>query len=875
MKFRRFLAILFCLALTISASALLIGCGGSGSEGTENEGGGNEGGGETATGLTLVESGNPTFQFVYAIDVSDNVKTIANKTLNTINKALNSDADIVTESKKNAQDVEIIFGTPSYRGDEYAVDFHYLGPEGYAVKVVGTKVLVLFGSDNAATAAIEHVKGTLFGITNKTKKLSEVVATSDKLIESPQTFTLTSATVAGNDLKGYVLEYPTALREQAQDLQNKLYIGVGIWLPKGEASESQKAVIIREIENRGEGSTDKGYKVYVDADQNLIIETEFANKLPDANSAFLKATILASGKTEMSYADNYTYYEYDARNIYYEDFGAKGNGTTDDFEAIKKCHEYANQYGHTVNGNPTSTYRIGKNDAGTSAIIKTDVNWNGCTFIFDDRDIQQPIKASESSDGQSIKADKGYNIPIFSVESDKKMVTLEGSNIRISTLEAGAENVGFAVGYKALIVVYNSNVKHYIRYGANADAGQPQHEIILIDENGNVDPSTPVQWDYSAITKIELYRADDTPITISGGEYNEELGIDNRAHITTRYNQGRSLYTYFERNITITRSNVVIENVTHEITDYKPEEEGGSGPPYHGLVRVTYCNDVLVQGFEFVKPPSYFLEGSNGTNNMGSYDLTGEGVNKLVYRNCTQSNFFKEDGSLYAAGPMGTNFCKNIEFDNVMIGRFDAHCGVYNVTIKDSTVNKLNFIGAGEATVINTVVYVDGSNHDVVNMRDDYGSTWTGNITFNGVELRHSEDAKPTNPFAIFRVTWFNHNFGYTVHYADKITLTDVSIVRFSYGVDNNGNRWEVIDESTRNKEQVYVFTSPKASAGTHNSDLSGAFIGAQANLNPVVPTNAIVINNYKYKNNPVSFVFPTSPTFKNTSITVDGQKIQ
>ena len=141
--------------------------------------------------------------------------------------------------------------------------------------------------------------------------------------------------------------------------------------------------------------------------------------------------------------------------------------------------------------------------------------------------------------------------------------------------------------------------------------------------------------------------------------------------------------------------------------------------------------------------------------------------------------------------------------------------------------------------------------------------------------MRYSDEPKANNPFAIFRVTWFNHNFGYTVHYADTITLTDISIVKFTYGVDNNGNRWEAIDESTRNKEQVYIFNSPKTSAGGHNADLSGAMVGAQTNMNPVVPTNAIVINNNKYKDTPVSFIYPVSPTFANTSITVDGQKIR
>ena len=324
MKLKRFLFILLCLVLAMSASVALVGCG----EGGGDEPGNN--GGDNTAALKLVEAGEPTFQFVFAEDVSDTVKDRVNTTLKTINKALSSDAKIVTETLKNEKEVEIIFGTPSCRSEEYAIDYHYLGPEGYAVKVVGTKVLVLFGSDTAASAAIEHVKTTLFGITAKTKKLTEVIATEDKLIEAKQSFTLQNATVCGNDLNGYVLEYPTSLREQALDLQNKLYIGAGIWLASGEATSNQKAVILREIENGGKETTANGYRVYVDGNKNLVIETEFANKLPEANTAFIKAT-LTSGKTAIDYTSDYIYADYDARNIYYEDFGAKGNGTTDDF----------------------------------------------------------------------------------------------------------------------------------------------------------------------------------------------------------------------------------------------------------------------------------------------------------------------------------------------------------------------------------------------------------------------------------------------------------------------------------------------------------------------------------------------------------------
>ena len=75
---------------------------------------------------------------------------------------------------------------------------------------------------------------------------------------------------------------------------------------------------------------------------------------------------------------------------------------------------------------------------------------------------------------------------------------------------------------------------------------------------------------------------------------------------------------------------------------------------------------------------------------------------------------------------MGTNFCKNITLEGCSFSRFDAHQGVYNVTIKDSTLGHqcLNAIGMGTLLIEDTTLY---GNYLIV-LRDDYGSTWKGDV---------------------------------------------------------------------------------------------------------------------------------------------------
>ena len=78
------------------------------------------------------------------------------------------------------------------------------------------------------------------------------------------------------------------------------------------------------------------------------------------------------------------------RSVSHEEFGAKGDGVSDDFFAIKAAHEYANEQGFPVKACDTPTYYIHEtrvNGESASAIIKTDTNRGDANFIIDDTDI--------------------------------------------------------------------------------------------------------------------------------------------------------------------------------------------------------------------------------------------------------------------------------------------------------------------------------------------------------------------------------------------------------------------------------------------------------------------------------------------------------
>ncbi len=880
--------------------------------------GGDEVGGGTqnADSLELVKGDSATFQVIYTSETADTVgKPLTNfvKTLNDCIKSGNVTAGSDTTEEKT---VEIIIGAVSTRGDAIAsVNPYAYGYEGWSVQIIGNKIVVLGGSAGAYKDALAYVEETIFGINDATISVNNVTMTKDQVKTEEQTKFDVTVTVGEAPLKEYVFAVnadDTYATDAINSIRNQLFKRTGAYLKTVKISDlaaGQKAVYIETVELGGEKTTKEGARIYVE-DGNLHIETEFPNKLQEVAYNYLITSVAESKKSSVTIKANLDE-KVDVRNIYYKDFGAKGDSVTDDFYAIKACHDYANEWGHTANADgPTKTYYIGnylgKSTSMLSIEIQTDTNWHGCTFIWDDSVVEVGSGC--------------YKSPIFAIVPSKDAYSVPAAQRPNTFLAKGSLDLGgWAPGIECLVYIENSDERHYIRYGLNENNGSAQHEILHVYADGTLDPNTPLQWDYEKVTYLAVYPIDTTPITITGGDG------DERVTVKTIFNGARSLYNYYMRNFHITRSNVTLQNIDHIVENEIPEEQGGRGAPYTGFTYVTYAHNVTIQNMLIHNLEGYHLE-DNKQNGMGTYEMNATCANNVWYKNVIQDVFFDADGGVSYEGLMGTNYCKNLGFDGNFICSFDAHCGVYNGTILNSTVEHLNFIGDGLITIENTTLYLDGSK-TAVQLRSDYGATWRGNLYMKNVDLKYQvSKAEYYNwKYSIVSSAWTNHYFGYTCYLPQDIYLENVNMLGFDVKVEN-GVREEKIIQT--NERQIYLFTSsiynytsvdlsdPDADmtsnvndwrkctcATRQDSDFKGTIrkyfydsdgdgrcnnsVKGQSNqsvwcwgfeeqpdttvnANPYIGTKTVTVVN-KDTTKPLKVVWPLTPQFKDMDVTIDG----
>ena len=647
-------------------------------------------------------------------------------------------------SVNKMQDCEVLIGSDLVSRSEYAVDTHDFGEKGYVIKVQGDKVVICGGTVDSTLEAMTVFLEEYLGVNIATIDVVDVsISKTLEVMKVQDDYPIKTLSVNGESIKDL---YISASRTDgyafaaAQTLQAALYTYVGAWLDimylDGDTTDRVKVEI---VEDAGED----GFRVFVDTDGNLTFHCAYKNSFAKGMEKFESNVLNTAGETLDFTSD----FEYTANVsvVKYSEFGAKGTGSVDDFEAIIATHEYANVGGQRVEADKGATYYIGHH--AKTAIVKTDVDWKDAKFIIDDRSVP--------------RADAGYWI--FSVRPEKDKYTLTVP--KDYKLMRSDTNVGLTFETDVMMLVENRNKRVYIRSGEGlANSGNTQREVIIVDKNGNIDELTPLIFDYDPVTNITVYPIGDKPLLLQGGTF------------TTYANTGGNASSWcgYGRGIQVWRSNTTVYNVVHLIEKEPPitdEASKDASCPYQGFFFAQYANNVTFDTCVMTSHLAY---------HHGTYDTQANTANNVTWRNCTQSDPLDRFNQGYW-GVMASNYVKNLTFDGCALTRFDAHCGVYNATIKNSEIGEIiNLVGGGTCLIENTKI-TGGTWPFVVRLREDYGGTWEGNLIIKNCQLYLKNNA--TKAYLV-RAQWNEHDYGYPCYipeiYVDGLELFHLNGNKFT-----------------------------------------------------------------------------------------------
>ncbi len=713
--------------------------------------------------LVLVDNGAPTFQFVTSNNMGGSNRYSLAQLANKINDCLKGGSvAVVGEQSGTQKPIEILVGGVTTRGARYVKNAHSLGYEGYIIEIIGSKIVVVGGSDAALGKAIGALEERVFGIDDTQNVINNLKMTES--INAAQTeFQVENFIIAGNSVEDYVIVtdtknyYTSSVTKTAQDA---IYQKTGKYLEiidKSQLAPDTLAISFEIVPIGSLESDDGGFSVYVKENGNLAVETEFPNKYASCVELFLSEIFEGADANGKKIVMNVgTVKTCDVRNICYADFGAVGDGITDDSEAIRLTHEYANLWGHRVIAEAGKTYRIGK--ISESIIVQTDTDWNGATIVFDDSSI-------DWNDTQA------RSVWVFKVTSSS---SINGKKVTVPsgmTLSKGQTNVGLTFDSPCMLKIENSdeNQRIYIRYGTNANSGDTIREYILVDENGNVDPSTPITYNYDAVTSIVRYSISDRPIFIGNGTV-KTIAPNPKASDPSYENN----YCYFNRGIHVSRSNTTLHDINYivegEDMTVRIDRNGDGnidfwgddksyGVPYRGTFNFNECYntrfiDSVVEGHQAYS----FWQISNGKearNEMGSYAITansciGLTMSGLVQYENESTGELITNRDMYH-GVMSSNYCRNMVVTESYLDRFDAHKGLYNATLTNSTFGFGILVIGGGQLYIENVTRLSGD--PFVMLRNDYNSIFDGDVVIKNCVAGSAIKS-------VFAGNWVKHDAG-------------------------------------------------------------------------------------------------------------------
>ncbi len=746
-------------------------------------------------GLVLIRNNVAQFKVVIAGGAGSAGRRAANNLVTTL-KALGVEISDAIEDKDATavSDCEIIIGTGvRNRPDACVVTADYLGEEGYTVKVVGKRVIIAGGTTNLTRDTVNDFVKDNLGITDSTTDLRNKSIPETLKVEVLTKYELDSLKIGAFDISEFsivcdqndALVYPSMATTLRTDIR-KL---IGKKLPFVDERNSDKIshkIVLRTIpfsvDSQGKRTYDDGFYAYY-KDGSLYIECEYTNAFLDSYEKFFKE-FFSSKKGDVVIPATLNYSEHVSTVSYCVYGGAAGDGVTNDFLAILKTHRYANKGGQKVIADPGKVFYIGET-GGAEIPIMTDCDFGTQVHLAGEKDAfgvatDDPKLYMDEPNfiiDDTIPAIYSYSgNPIFKIARDNPAFSLTVAQLmelglveKAYTDKDGIERIvyakpdnsvivgegdtsipwitNFTGGKRSMVSFHNAKKRDFIRFGANENSGNVRRDFVIVDEDGNIDESTPVVFDFTELSSINIIPIDDTPITINGGHFktiaNQALEVVthrlNGKQVT--YDDYRNVYHSYGRGFKISRANVTLTNIRHKIegeADPIDRTTGkyatkGCGYPYYGFFFFDTANSVDVINCDLTGHVVYYEDKSEHSNSsgtasssvaMGTYDFVVEYSNDISFDGLEMRGTDIGDGKYW--GIMSSNGCKNLHFNNCIISRIDAHRGFWNVKIENTTIGQLfNVVGGGTLEVINTQRRVG---ERFLRLRGDYGSSFEGDI---------------------------------------------------------------------------------------------------------------------------------------------------
>lgn len=482
---------------------------------------------------------------------------------------------------------------------------------------------------------------------------------------------------------------------------------------------------------------------------------------------------------------------HDGRYIAYDDFGTWCREGSDDFNAMRNAHNYANNHGCEVrstvgegaNAAAGKTYHIYKLFDQKEYFAYTNVDWQGATFIIHDEDIDwhyrcsnKPLLSMRPSPAGLATADvrPSANTRTFEVDTAKALTINEGAlplRTNATSIAGLSPEVDAAIaelnalGYSRYYVqLYDKNVMRFRRGYSYRRPGEPQWDALIVDGNGTVqrfnaatlagdetpansyipDNPEPLQWQFDNITKVVI-----APIA------GTQAHIRNANFVTMPLNSKREVpaerpSSGYYRNLSITGGNFELGGIVQTVgTAEDGYDNGNLSGSYVGFIDLKDCAEFYMHDCATWQR----------TCTSSTYGFQTIRVMCGRIKNVGDSNNPYRGGH----GNHGGNYAKHMLWEGIYLGRIDQHTGCYDMAVRDSNLHEMSLTGAGPLTIERTTV----TSTRFMSLRADYGSTWSG--VAHVIDCTHfptlSSDAGPDTFCACTPdIGW---DFGYVQHFPE------------------------------------------------------------------------------------------------------------